>query len=70
VAEAMEGLQPLVIKFGLTNKDLSMEKGKMASLFLIYKDEHQQALRELMDEFSTKVQNLGIVIKAADFREQ
>jgi CRP-like cAMP-binding protein len=69
VAEAMEDLQPLVIKFGLTNKDLSMEKGKMASLFLIYKDEHQLALRELMDEFSTKVQNLGIVIKAADFRD-
>jgi hypothetical protein len=46
-----------------------MEKGKMASLFLIYKDEHQLALRELMDEFSTKVQNLGIVIKAADFRD-
>jgi serine/threonine protein kinase len=69
VTEAMEDLQPLKIKFGLTNEDLSMEKRKMASLCLIYKDEHQLALRELMDEFSIKVQNLGIVIKAADFRE-
>jgi serine/threonine protein kinase len=69
VAEALEELQPLVIEFGLANKDLSMEKRKMASLFLIYKDEHQLALTELMDDFSTKVQNLGIVIKAADFRD-
>ena len=41
----------------------------MATLFLIYKDEHQLALKELMDDFSTKVQNLGIVLKAADFRD-
>jgi len=69
VAEAMEDLQPLVIEFGLTNKGLSMEKRKMASLFLIYKDEQQLALTELMNDFSTKVQNLGIVLKAADFRD-
>ena len=69
VAEAIEDLQPLVGEFGLTNKELSMEKRKMASLFLIYKDEHQLALKELMDDFSTKVQNLGIVLKAADFRD-
>lgn len=69
VAEAIEDLQPLVREFGLTNKDLSMEKRKMASLFLIYKDEHQLALKELMDDFSTKAQSLGIVLKAADFRD-
>ncbi|UCG05730.1 MAG: protein kinase [Desulfobacterales bacterium] len=69
MAEAIEDLQPLVREFGLTNKDLSMEKRKMASLFLIYKDEHQLALKELMDDFSTKAQSLGIVLKAADFRD-
>jgi tRNA A-37 threonylcarbamoyl transferase component Bud32 len=69
VAEAIEDLQPLVREFGQTNKDLSMEKGKVASLFLIYKDEHQLALKKLMDDFSTKAQNIGIVLKAADFRD-
>jgi tRNA A-37 threonylcarbamoyl transferase component Bud32 len=68
-AEAIEDLQPLVREFGQTNKDLSMEKGKVASLFLIYKDEHQLALKKLMDDFSTKAQNLGIVLKTADFRD-
>ena len=69
VAEAMEALQPLARELGLTKKDLFMEKRKMTTLFLIYKDEHQLALKELMDDFSTKVQNLGIVLKAADFRD-
>jgi tRNA A-37 threonylcarbamoyl transferase component Bud32 len=69
VAEAIEDLQPLVREFGQTNKELSMEKGKVASLFLIYKDEHQLALKKLMDDFSTKAQNLGIVLKTADFRD-
>ena len=69
MAEAMEALQPLARELGLTKKDLFMEKRKMTTLFLIYKDEHQLALKELMDDFSTKVQNLGIVFKAADFRD-
>ena len=69
VAEAMEALQPLARELGLTKKDLFMEKRKMTTLFLLFKDEHQLALKELMDDFSTKVQNLGIVLKAADFRD-
>ncbi len=69
MAEALEGLQPLARELGLTRKDLFMEKRKMATLFLIYKDEHQLALKELMDDFSTKVQKLGIVLKAADFKD-
>ena len=41
----------------------------MATLFLIYKDEHQLALNELMEEFSAKVQNFGILPKAAEFKD-
>jgi len=69
VAEVMDDLQPLVVEFGLTNKNLPTEKRKMASLILIYKDEHQKVLSELINDFSTKVQTLGIDIKAADFRD-
>lgn len=68
-AEAMEELQPFVRELGLANKDLSMEQTKMASLFLIYKDEHQLALAELMDDFTSKARSLGIVLKAADFKD-
>jgi serine/threonine protein kinase len=68
-AEAMKDLQPLLKEFGQAQMDLHMQKKKMAGLFLIYKDEHQQALNELIDDFSTKVQKLGVVLKAADFRD-
>jgi hypothetical protein len=68
VAEAIDDLQPLVIEFGLTHKNLPTEKKKLASLILIYKDEQQKVLSELLDDFSIKVQTLGIDIKAADFR--
>jgi tRNA A-37 threonylcarbamoyl transferase component Bud32 len=69
VAEAMDDLQPLVIEFEVTHNNLSTEKRKMASLILIYKDEHQKVLSELVDDFSVKVQTLGIDIKAADFKD-
>jgi len=68
-AEAINDLQSLINKLGLPHQDLSEEKKKMASLILIYKDEHQKALTELIDDFSAKAQTLGIDIKAADFRD-
>jgi serine/threonine protein kinase len=59
VAEAIDDLKPLVIEFGLTHKNLPAEKKKMASLVLIYDDEQQKVLSELIDDFSNKVQTLG-----------
>jgi hypothetical protein len=55
VAEAIDDLKPLVIEFGLTHKNLPAEKKKMASLVLIYDDEQQKVLSELIDDFSNKV---------------
>jgi serine/threonine protein kinase len=69
VAEAMEDLRPLARELGLANKDLFMGKRKMVTLFLIYEDEHQLALKELMDDFSTKLHDLGIILKTANFKD-
>lgn len=69
VAEAMDDLQSLMIEFGIEHKNLSAERRKMASLILIYKDEQQKDLTELMEDFSGKAQTLGIDIKVADFRD-
>ena len=41
---------------------------KMATLIMLYNEEHQLDLNRLMEEFSCKVKELGIVLKAADFR--
>lgn len=65
----MEGLKPLAKAFGPTQKDLPVEKQRMATFTMIYKDEHQLMLNRLMEDFSNKVQELGVVIKAADFKD-
>jgi serine/threonine protein kinase len=69
VAEAMDDLQPLVMEFGIAHKNLPTEIRKMASLILIYKEEQQKDLTQLMEDFSIKAQTLGIDIKVADFRD-
>ena len=41
----------------------------MASVILIYKEDQQKDLTELMEDFSIKAQSRGIDIKVADFRD-
>ena len=67
--QAMEDLRPVIKEPGVTENNLSIGKRKMSTFFLIYKDEDQLALNQLMDEFSNKVQKLGIELKVADFRD-
>lgn len=67
--QALEALSPLVKGLKVTKNNLSFEKHNMSTFFLIYKGEHQAALNQLLDEFSTKVQELGVELKVADFRD-
>ncbi len=41
----------------------------MTSVFLLYKDQHQQELTRLMEDFSVKAQELGITLKISDFHD-
>ena len=66
--QTLEALQPLVNEFGLSQKRQYQKKGKMTTIFLIYKDDQQQALNQIMEEFSAKVQKPGVVQKTADFQ--
>ena len=67
--QALEALGPLINGTLVTRNNLSVEKRSISTLFLIYKDEHQLPLNQLMDEFSAKVQKLGVELKVADFRD-
>ncbi len=69
VGEALEEIQPLVRKTGLTGRQLSIEKQKMTSIFLMYREGDQQALTRLMEEFSAKAAELGIVLKVSDLHD-
>ena len=68
-SQALEDLRPMIKEPGVTENNLSFEKRKMSTFFLIYKDVDQLALNQLMDEFSNKVQKLGVELKVADFRD-
>jgi len=67
--QAMAALSPLVKSQRLTKNNLSFEKRKMSTFFLIYNDEHQSALNRLMNEFSAKAKEIGVELKVADFRD-
>jgi len=69
VGHALEDLQPLVEEFTLTQNQTPIETQKMITLFLSFKDSHQHALSQLLEEFSGKVKELGIDLKAADVRD-
>ncbi len=68
VDQALEALQPLVKELGLSQKRQYQKRGKMTTIFLIYKDDHQLALNQIMKEFSAKVQKPGVIQKTADFQ--
>lgn len=67
MGQAIEVLKPLVKKFSRPRKDLSLGKKKMTTLFLIYKDDHQLALNQIIEELDTKIQMPGIIHKTTDF---
>ena len=66
--EVLKVLGPLSRRMGLASGPELPEKPKMTSLLLLYKDEHQQALTQLMEKFGKDVQELGVVLKISDFQ--
>ncbi|MDJ0985253.1 MAG: protein kinase [Desulfobacterales bacterium] len=69
VAEIVEELQPLVEDHGPVLETDSSASRKMATMFLLYSDEHQPELNRMMEEFCEKVNELGVSCRAADFKE-
>jgi serine/threonine protein kinase len=69
VGEIVRDLQPLAKDHGVIQKVDVVEKSKIATMFLMYKDEHQPALNRMMQDFCESVDSLGVSCKAADFRE-
>jgi hypothetical protein len=69
IPEVMRDLQPLAMDLGIGTLEPNGESRKMATLFMIYQEDQKLALKRLMDDFSSKVQELGVVLKAADFTD-
>jgi serine/threonine protein kinase len=67
--QALTDLHPLVKDQVETQNARSIANRKMSMLFLIYNEEHQSTLNRLIDDFSNKVQKLGVDLKISDFRD-
>jgi len=69
VPEIIKDLQPLAEDHRPTFKDDISANRKMATMFLLYNDEHQPELNRMMEDFCEKVNQLGVSCRAADFKE-
>ena len=65
----IKDLQPLAIDHGPAVKAGTSANRKMATMFLLYKDEHQPELNRMMEDFCERVNELGVSCRAADFKE-
>jgi hypothetical protein len=53
---------------GQESREIASKTRKMTILHLIYGEEKQMDLNRLMEQFSTEAKNLGIDIKAVEFK--
>jgi serine/threonine protein kinase len=69
IVEVIKDLKPIGDQLGLKKREDPPVNRKMATMFLLYKDEHQPELNRMMNEFCEKVNGLGVSCRAADFKE-
>jgi serine/threonine protein kinase len=69
MTQVMADLNPLAEELDLNNSDAISSNRKMATLFLLYTDEHRHILNKEMEEFCARMQQMGVACKAADFKE-
>ncbi len=68
--EALNELYALAEYYGLQQfNHIPLEKQKMTNLMLMYNKNNQLELSRLVDEFSARAQEIGVVMKVADFHD-
>ncbi|MGC1403302.1 MAG: protein kinase [Thermodesulfobacteriota bacterium] len=67
--ETLAILEQLAQDMGLTGLSGLREDRKMMSLFLFYREDHRLGLNNLLEGFSRDLKELGIHLKAADFKD-
>ena len=67
--QARKHLQPIVEGYGLQRRNRPGETEKIATLSLLYQENDQLAVNELMEEFSMKVKKLNAEVKAVDIKD-
>jgi len=70
VKDALIELYSMAEEFGIPQYNhIPLEKKKMTNLMLIYNKNKQLDLSRLMEDFSARAQEIGVVLKVADFHD-
>jgi len=67
--EVLAYLQQVSQDLGLAGPVGGRAERKMTSLFLFYREDHRLALNALLEEFSLKVKEAGIALKAVEIKD-
>jgi serine/threonine protein kinase len=69
MSQALDDLNRLADELGIVSQHNEDKKINMTSLFMVYKENQQPAVRQLMKSLRAQARELGIDLKAADFSE-
>jgi hypothetical protein len=69
MSQVLDALRQISSELGLSNRIDGPEERKMMSLFLFYREDQRRGLNALLEEFSRRVREAGVQLKAADFKD-
>jgi hypothetical protein len=69
VTEALDALEHLGDELDITSKQPVAEKMNMTSLFMVYKENQQPAVKQLIKSLRAQAKELGIDLKSADLSD-
>jgi serine/threonine protein kinase len=69
MSQALDDLNRLADELGIVSQHNEDKKINMTSLFMVYKENQQPAVRQLMKSLRAQARELGIDLKTADFSE-
>ena len=68
IEQVLEDLGPLSREYGFPEMSRNSERQNISTIFLVYGDKHQSALKHLMEDLSSKAKKVGIKMKVSDFQ--
>jgi serine/threonine protein kinase len=69
VGQALAEIAPLARQMGLRLEHAEIQKCKLSTLVLIYREDQQIPLNRLLEDFSDKARQIGVVLRGADFKD-
>jgi tRNA A-37 threonylcarbamoyl transferase component Bud32 len=69
VPQVLETLELLADQIGLHPEHSPLKNRKLSTLFLMYREDQQIPLNRLMEDFSDKAKQIGVILRAADFKD-